>query len=409
MKKALLLLLPCMLAFASCKVHIIPEKPSPDAGLEGEAVDARALSGFKKLFVLNEGQMGAGNASLDMLRLSDSNYITGVFRKMNPDVAAGLGDVGNDIVAVGDELWITVNNSGIVEVLDARDETEIAAIPVPMPRCLAFDDKYVYVSSWNGAAAIFGSDWSVDLEKSKNPKGVVYRIDRKTRQLDGSVEVGYQPEGMAVYDGKLYVANSGGISSQLPPAYAYDNTLSIIDTKSFTLYSTVEVEVNLKNVYSDGKGAIYVTSLGNYFDVHTGLYCLMASNPALVFHIGNGSIIKPEKLHISCSCICDGTVYCIGTENEFDWNAVHQYNIWSCSINDYTDVKYVVSHFPGTISGTPYGMAVLESHGSHYLVIGDAGDYYNPGTVSCRALNSGDEEAYWKVSSGVCPGHFAVW
>ena len=86
---------------------------------------------------------------------------------------------------------------------------------------------------------------------------MVYRIDRKTRQLDGSVEVGYQPEGMAVYDGKLYVANSGGISSQLPPAYAYDNTLSIIDTKSFTLYSTVEVEVNLKNVYSDGKGAIY--------------------------------------------------------------------------------------------------------------------------------------------------------
>lgn len=409
MKKALLLLLPCMLAFASCKVHIIPEKPSPDAGLEGEAVDARALSGFKKLFVLNEGQMGAGNASLDMLRLSDSNYITGVFRKMNPDVAAGLGDVGNDIAAVGDELWITVNNSGIVEVLDAKDETEIAAIPVPMPRCLAFDDKYVYVSSWNGAAAIFGSDWSVDLEKSKNPKGVVYRIDRKTRQLDGSVEVGYQPEGMAVYDGKLYVANSGGISSQLPPAYAYDNTLSIIDTKSFTLYSTVEVEVNLKNVYSDGKGAIYVTSLGNYMDVHTGLYCLMASNPALAFKIGNGSAVKPESLHISCSCICDGVVYCIGTENEFDWNAVHQYNIWSCSISDYTDMKYVLRLFPQTLSGNPYGMAVLESHGSHYMVLGDAGDYYNPGTVSCRALDFNDGEVYWKVTSGVCPGHFAVW
>ena len=143
MKKALLLLLPCMLAFASCKVHIIPEKPSPDADLEGEAVDARALSGFKKLFVLNEGQMGAGNASLDMLRLSDSNYITGVFRKMNPDVAAGLGDVGNDIVAVGDELWITVNNSGIVEVLDAKDETAVAASPLRMPRCLADDDEYV--------------------------------------------------------------------------------------------------------------------------------------------------------------------------------------------------------------------------------------------------------------------------
>ncbi len=402
-------MLSCILVFASCNESLFPEKPSLDADLKGEAVDVNALSGFKKLFVLNEGQMGANNASLDMLRLSDANYITGVFKKMNPDMSAGLGDVGNDIAVVGDELWITVNNSGLVEVLSAKDESEIAAIQVPMPRCLAYDEQYVYVSSWNGAVAVLGSDWSVDVEKSKNPKGMVYRISRKTRELGGSVEVGYQPEGMAIYDGKLYVANSGGVSSQLPPAYAYDNTLSIIDTKSFTLSSTVEVQVNLKNVYADGKGAIYVTSLGNYMDVHTGLYCLLAGNPEHAFPVGEGSAIKPGLLHVSCSCISGSIVYCIGTENEFDWNATHTYSVWSCSIKDYASGQHTLTLYPQTVSGTPYGMTVLESQGKLYLILGDAGDYYNPGTVSCSALDFNDGEEYWKLASGVCPGHFAVW
>ena len=65
--------------------------------------------------------------------------------------------------------------------------------------------------------------------------------------------------------------------------------------------------------------------------------------------------------------------------------------------------------YPQTVSGTPYGMTVLESQGKLYLILGDAGDYYNPGTVSCSALDFNDGEEYWKLASGVCPGHFAVW
>ena len=146
----------------------------------------------------------------------------------------------------------------------------MAVIEVPTPRNIAFDDKYAYVTSWAGAFATYGADYTIS--DSANPKGCVYRIDLSTKKLAGSVEVGYQPEGIAYYGGKLYVANSGGISSQLPPLYAYDNTVSVIDTKTFAVTQTVEVQVNLKNVYADGKGHIFVTTLGNYFDVHSGLY-----------------------------------------------------------------------------------------------------------------------------------------
>ena len=268
MKKATLLLLCGALAFCACRKDPVPEPPSKDADLTGQKVD---VSGFpestRKLFVLNEGGMGSNNASLDFLRLSDGNYITGAFKKMNPNVGAGLGDVGNDVAVQGDELWIVVNNSGLVEVVSAKDETEIAAIAVPTPRNVAFDDQYAYVTSWAGAYATGSYDENgyYTITDSKNPKGQVYRIDLKTKKVAGSVEVGYQPEGIACHAGKLYVANSGGISSQLPPDYAYDNTLSIIDTKSFKVTETLPVQVNLKNVYADGQGNIYVTTLGNFW------------------------------------------------------------------------------------------------------------------------------------------------
>lgn len=386
MKKASLLLLTGIVAFAACQDPLFPEKPSIDSDLKGEVVDVNGLSGFKKLFVLNEGQMGANNASLDMLRISDSNYITGVFKKMNPTEGAGLGDVGNDIVVVGDELWIAVNNSGIVEVLSAKDETEIAAVQVPMPRCLAYDDNYVYVSSWNGAVAVYGSDWSVDVEKSKNPKGAVYRIDRKTKKLDeGTVEVGYQPEGLAVSSGKLYVANSGGVASSLPPAYSYDNSVSVIDTKSFKAEKTIEVEINLQKVFADSKGNVYVSTFGNYYSVHSGLWQIKAD--------GSASKVADYASYVAFR---DDTVYCIGNENEFDYYSAPSTVTWTCK-NGSKEAWSI------NLDGVnPYALAALPG-GS--FVIADAGDYVNPGSVSLFT----DGAKKWTVSAGVCPGYFAIW
>ena len=362
-----------------------PEEPSKDAELTGTQVDVSAIpAGIRKVFMLNEGGMGSNNASLDFLRVSDGNYVTGVFKKMNPTAGAGLGDVGNDIAVNGDELWIVVNNSGIMEVLSAKDETEIAAISVPTPRNVAFDDTYAYVTSWAGAYANYGSDYSIT--DYKNPKGQVYRINLSTKKLDGSVEVGYQPEGIALRDGKLYVANSGGIASQLPPTYSYDNTVSVIDTKTFAVTKTIEVQVNLKNAWSDGAGNVYVTCLGDYWSVHSGLYV-----------IDRNDAVKHVSDYVSVSALKDGVVYCIGTEDEFDWSgAPKTWKAFSCRNGAKTSL-------PLSVSATAlYGLCALD--GSTFLV-SDAGDYFNPGTVS---LYAGGAKA-WTVTAGVCPGHFAIW
>jgi hypothetical protein len=381
MKKAFLLLLCGAFAFCACQKDPVPSK---DSTLDGTAVEVSSLStSARKLFVLNEGGLGSNNASLDFLRFQDGKYVTGSFKKMNPEIGAGLGDVGNDIAIHGDEAWIVVNNSGIVEVISAEDETEIAAIKVPTPRNIAFDGNYAYVTSWAGAFATYEGYNIVD---SKNCKGQVYRINLGSKKVEGTAEVGYQPEGIAVYNGKLYVANSGGISSQLGPDYAYDNTVSIIDAASFKVEKTVTVQVNLKNVYSDGKGRIYVTTLGNYNDVHSGLYTFTTAHPESVEKVAD---------YVSVSAICGDKVYCIGTESELDWYATHVYASWAA-------VDGAKSAWNLTITEAPYGLAALDAS---TFFVSDAGDYFNPGTVACYHNGS----KLWTVTAGVCPGHFALY
>ena len=382
MKKAGLLLLCGALVFTACQKDNVPSK---DATLGGTSVDVSGITtSARKLFVLNEGGMGSNNATLDFLRFKDGMFVTSAFKKMNPDVGGGLGDVGNDIAIRGDEAWIVVNNSGIVEVISAKDEIEIAAIEVPTPRNIAVDGNYAYVTSWAGAFVTYEGYTVTD---SRNPKGQVYRINLNTKQVDGSVEVGYQPEGIAVYNGKLYVANSGGISSQLAPDYAYDNTLSIINASSFKVEKTVPVQVNLKNVYSDGKGNIYVTTLGNYMDVHSGLYILSAAAPDQVRKVSD---------FVSISAIAGDAVYCVGTETEFDFGAEHTYSAWSVTAGVKKPVTLNLK------DATPYGLAVLDAD---TLFVGDAGDYFNPGKVSCYLKGA----QIWSVTAGVCPGHFALY
>ena len=392
MKKAGLLFLSGALFFTACQKDPVLSK---DAALDGVTVDVSAIStSAKKIFVLNEGGMGSNNATLDFLRFEDGKYISGAFKKMNPTVGGGLGDVGNDIAIHGDEVWMVINNSGLVEVVSAVDETEIATVTVPTPRNIAFDDKYAYVTSWAGAFVTYGADYSVT--DSSNPKGQVYRINLNTKKVEGTVEVGYQPEGIACYDGKLYVANSGGISSQLPPTYSYDNTVSIIDTRSFAVTKTVEVEVNLKNVYSDGQGFIYVTSMGNYYDVHSGLYGFPANAPENVGHVWSELY---KHTHVSCSCILGDEVYCIGTQNEFAFGEKHEYTVWS-----YSAQQGKVIFYPLQLTGVPYGVLAL---GHDLLLVADAGDYFNPGTLNLYEMSEQDKR--WSVTTGVCPGHFAVW
>lgn len=87
--------------------------------------------------------------------------------------------------------------------------------------------------------------------------GKVARINAADLKIEKYVQVGKNPEQIVEEDDKLFVANSG---------WGEDNTVSVIDIRTFEVVKTVEVVVN-PNYLQEAEGYVYVISYGNFGNV----------------------------------------------------------------------------------------------------------------------------------------------
>lgn len=327
-------------------------------------------------FLLNEGNMGSNKASLDFCSPSQGYYRKNFYAEENPTVVQELGDVGNDIAIYGSRVYAVINCSNLVEVFDRNTFKQVGTFSIPNCRYVDFDGGYAYVSSYAGPVQI---DPNARL-------GYVARVDTATLQVLDTCVVGYQPDEIAIADGKIYVANSGGY--RVPD---YDNTVSIIDIETFTVEQTLEVGINLHHCKSDGEGYLWVSSRGDYYDVPANLYRINVETLS----------IDTLDIEVSNYDICDGTLYYYGT-------------LWSyvTSTNTITYGKvdiHSLAHTEGLISdGTdesiqiPYGIKVDPTTGNFYIT--DAKNYVIPGTLYCFDSQG---VMQWKATTGDIPGHIA--
>jgi hypothetical protein len=77
---------------------------------------------------------------------------------------------------------------------------------------------------------------------------------------------------MAVVDGKLYVANSGGYSAM--QGKGYDKRISVIDLKTFQQESMIDVGPNLFRLRADQYGQLWATTHGDHISTPARLYLL---------------------------------------------------------------------------------------------------------------------------------------
>lgn len=363
------------------------ETTSRDADLAGVNVAVGEKGLFAKLFVLNEGNFQKNNSTLDFFRFSDGNYVSDAFGSMNPAVVHGIGDTGNDLALNEGKLWLVMNGSGYVHVLDAFDETLIASIAVPDPRYIAFDKSYAYVTSYAGA--IYGGD---------EVKGKVFRISLSTYKVDGEVEVGCQPEGVAVSGNKLYVANSGGYN------YIHENTVSVIDLSSFKVSSSVTTASNLHYMASDGQGAVYVSSYGEstWSQDADGNWIQSMSEPMGLYKISGASSSQVKDVHVSCMTMCsDGYIYAIGNAEELTGGYSNM--LYKVSVKDGSVTSKAISGTDAAKVGNPYGICVAPGTGDIYIA--DA-DYTGPGKVWCFTK---DLKEKWSAVAGMLPAHMVLY
>lgn len=344
---------------------VVPDAAAPDTRIRG-------------FYVLNEGNMGSNKCTLDYFDYLSGTYARNIYAERNPNVIKELGDVGNDIGIYGSRMYVVVNCSHKVEVLDARTGVRIGQVDVPNCRYVRFYGGKAYVSSYVGPVMI----------DPDAPKGAVYEVDTASLQVTRKVTVGYQPEQMEVVDSYMYVANSGGYRAPL-----YDNTVSVIDMYDFRHVRKIPVGINLNCLKADKYKKLWVTGRGDHAERHSKLYVLQKKS-------GDKEMSVTDTIDIACSnmAIHGDSLYYYATE----WSNYTQTNVISYGIIDVRTKKVVSNNFitDGTEKNItiPYGIAVHPETGDIFVT--DAKNYVSSGTLYCFGR---DGKKKWSVRTGDIP------
>ena len=369
MRRELMIFAALLLFLAGCRT-IDPVIPSDPSYVGGD--DAGNIFGF---FLLNEGNMGSNKCTLDFYDYATGIYSKNIFPERNPEIVQELGDVGNDMAIYGSRLWVVVNCSNLVEVIDVRTGWHIEQISIPNCRSIAFKDNYAYVSSYAGPVEI---DPNARL-------GYVAKIDTSSLEVIDTCTVGYQPEEMAIVGDYLYVANSGGY--RVPD---YDNTVSVIDLHIFREIQKIEVATNLHRMEADAYGNIWVSSRGDYYDIPSMTY---------VINTENNSVCDVLDL-LACTdmTLCGDSLYVYSnTWNYFTQSSDINYAIVDVKTHQVVTRKFITDGTEQQFQN-PYGIAVNPNN--HDIFLTDARDYVTPGKVYCF---SPDGKLKWQANTGDIP------
>ncbi len=207
------------------------------------------------VFITNEGNFTYGNASLSYLDLSENKIYNDVFFN-----ATGfpIGDVVQSATLWNDFVFITVNNSGKVYIINKNTSTYVAKITeLTSPRnILIVDAQTAYISDlysseitiFNpttfmktgtiniGATSekmilvgdnVFVTNWSLGNK--------IIKIDTKTNLVTDSITVAYQPNSLVVdKDNMIWILSDGGNENEIPAV------LTIFDPENMQIEYTFE-------------------------------------------------------------------------------------------------------------------------------------------------------------------------
>lgn len=188
---------------------------------------------LKGLYVLNEGFFGTVNTSRLMVLENDSTVTDSIYLKVAGDY---LGDVPNDITIFDKYLYIVVNNSHVIRVIDLSIMANVGDIALPgkSPREMVIEDfETAFVSCSDGTVA---------------------KIDLINRVMMDSYPVGNSPEGIVVTDNRVIVACSG---------WGSDNRIFVLNSTNGEVEKVLYAEKNVVSLALSGE-KLYAGAIGGW-------------------------------------------------------------------------------------------------------------------------------------------------
>jgi YVTN family beta-propeller protein len=307
--------------------------------------DDLSVTETTRIYVLSEGLINLNNSSLAMYDFSVGTKSSDYFLTANK---RGLGDTANDMGLYGSKLYVVVNVSSQIEVLDAGTGLSLKQIPffneqntARQPRYVDFHEGKAYVCSFDGTVA---------------------KIDTSTLQIEGLVNCGRNPDGICIANGKIYVSNSGGLNFP-----NYDNTVSVVDIASFQEIKKIPVGLNPYKIASDSEGDVYVVTRGNY------------GNTAYRFHRINTRVDETvqdfDNIRLLNFTIHNDTAYMYHYDYSTGRNQIMTFD---CKTETLITDRFITDD---TKLVTPFGIDVNPINGDVYIT--DGKSYLTWGDVLC--------------------------
>lgn len=309
------------------------------------------------LYVVNQGGIGKNNSTLTYYDYTSKVLTADQFFTANTNK---LGDTGNDAVVWGSKMYIAVNNSNIVTVVNSKNAKQIKQITLNQPRSVAYYKGNVFVTSYSNTVSV---------------------IDTATLTITKTINVGRAPEQMVVANGKLYVTNSGGLDYP-----NFDKTVSVIDLATLTETKKITVIANPVTITADTYGNVYVLSLGDYGLTQAGM-TIIDNTTDMVKTTTNPSLYYNVPMAING----DYLYYPTGDKK------IAVYNVKTQTV---TSTNFITD---GTTINEPYAITTDSRTGE--VFIADAKDYSSNGTVT--AFDKTGKKEY-SITVGINPGKITL-
>lgn len=326
-RKFLLLSLVAVSVFVSCNNKKNTPQPEPEIAKKG-------------LFVLNEGTFTYSNSSLSFYDFDNNSVENNIFYIVN---GSPIGDVGQSLALVGDNLYIVVNNGRYIYKVDSRSIKFQAKIDgFSSPRCmLPVSDGKAYVSDLASPGL-----WSLNLNTFEKH----------------FIETGSATEAMVKVGDEVFVSNWSNFYVN-----GSNSSVQVIDCVNDTLVATIEVAKEPNSMVIDGNNHVWVLCSGGYTSPQDpALVCIDAATHQVVrrFDFEDGSY--PDGLSI------DGE-----GENIFFMNGCYgTLDVYKMSVHatEIPDTPFITSN-----SRVFYGLKINPQNGDIYIT--DAKNYVQNGDL----------------------------
>lgn len=313
----------------------------------------------KGVFVVNEGNYTNGNGSVSFYNFYTHKIYNGIFDAANK---RPLGDVPVSMEFINGMIYLMVNNSGKIEVVNPDDFKSVKTINgFTSPRfILPVSNTKAYVS---------------DLRSN-----YISVLDLQSNTIIKKIYCGKSTDRMLKYNNKVFVCNWSEYYVKAP-----NNTVQVIDSDLDLLIDSVKVGKEPNSMVLDKQNRLWVLSSGGYNNEEIPeLNCINISN------------LQIEKKILFASKYLSPVSLCINKNKDSLWFINN--HIYCMTVND---IQLPATALINKKTRLFYSMELNAANSELY--ISDAIDYNQNGYIYRFTPNGSVIDS---LRAGIIPGYF---